>query len=165
VVTRRKIVLALLLGAAAAAAVILSQSETKKVKKSFNRLADWASKDGEENLVTLARKARDIGTLFAGECEFKTHVVPFSGVLTPEDVSGYAMRGRALFSSLNVKFYDETITFQEEDLARAGVTLRVKGLLTSGEPIQETHEIDCVLRKIEARWLFSRFEIVEVLQK
>ena len=164
-VTRRPLVLAVLVAAAAVVAIVLFQSETKKVKKSFSRLADWTSKKGEENLITLAQKARNLGTLFAGECEFQTSYPPFSGVLTPQDVSGYAMKGRALFPSLDVTFYDETITFPQEGVAKAAVTLRVKGVLTNGEPIQEIHEMECTLRKIEEQWLFNRVETVEVLKK
>jgi hypothetical protein len=165
VVTWRPVVLAVLVAAAAAAALPLFQSETQKVKKSFSRLADRTSKKGEENLVTLAQKARNLGTFFAGECEFQTPYPPFSGVLTPEEVSDYAMRSRLLFSSLDVRFQDESITFPEENLAGVNVTLRVKAMLKNGESIQETYEIACTLKKIEKDWLFSRFVIVEVLKK
>jgi hypothetical protein len=38
--------------------------------------------------------------------------------------------------------------------------------LLSGESVDETHELDCVLVKNKKDdWLFSRVEIVEVLEK
>jgi hypothetical protein len=39
------------------------------------------------------------------------------------------------------------------------------GKLTTGEYINEIHELECVLIKIEDDWLFSEIKIVDVLEK
>jgi hypothetical protein len=31
--------------------------------------------------------------------------------------------------------------------------------------VDETHELECALKKIENKWLFSYLEVVEVLKK
>jgi len=147
------------------AAVTLLQSEDKRVKKQFRLLSDWALKDKEENLLATARRAQNIGALFAEKVEFNTHLAPFSGTLTPEEISGYAARSRSLFSTFDLKFYDFRIQFPERGTAEVNLTARAKGKMLNGELLNETHEVECRLTKVENRWLFSRFEVVEVLKK
>jgi hypothetical protein len=140
-------------------------SEEKKIKKQFRLLAEWVSKDPGENTFTMAYKVRNIGTLFDGTCEFKIPVYSFSGSYTPEEISGYAARGRLFCSQLNLKFYDLVIVFPEKGVAKVTLTAKLTGKSNVGEYIDETHELEFVLKKIEKRWLFSKFEVVEVLKK
>jgi hypothetical protein len=140
-------------------------SEEKKIKKQFRLLAEWVSKDPGENTFTMAYKVRNIGTLFDGTCEFKIPVYSFSGSYTPEEISGYAARGRLFCSQLHLKFYDLVIAFPEMGIAKVTLTAKLTGKSNVGEYIDETHELEFVLKKIEKRWLFSKFEVVEVLKK
>jgi hypothetical protein len=140
-------------------------SEEKKIKKQFRLLAEWVSKDPGENTFTMAYKVRNIGTLFDGTCEFKIPVYSFSGSYTPEEISGYAARGRLFCSQLYLKFYDLVIVFPEKGVAKVTLTAKLTGKSNVGEYIDETHELEFVLKKIEKRWLFSKLEVVEVLKK
>jgi hypothetical protein len=140
-------------------------SEEKKIKKKFRLLAEWVSKDPGENTFTMAYKVRNIGTLFDGTCEFKIPVYSFSGSYTPEEISGYAARGRLFCSQLYLKFYDLVIVFPEKGVAKVTLTAKLTGKSNVGEYIDETHELEFVLKKIEKRWLFSKFEVVEVLKR
>jgi hypothetical protein len=147
------------------AALYLFPSEEKKIKKQFRLLAEWVSKDPGENTLTTAYKIRNIGTLFDKTCEFEIPAYSSSGNYTRDDISGYAAQGRLLSSQLNLKFYDLAITFPETDIAKVTLTARLTGKLSAGETIDETQELESVLKKIEKKWLFSRFEVVEVLKK
>ena len=140
-------------------------SEEKKIKKQFRLLAEWVSKDPGENTFTMAYKVKNISTLFDGTCEFKIPVYSFSGSYTPEEISGYAARGRLFCSQLYLKFYDLVIVFPEKGVAKVTLTAKLTGKSNVGEYIDETHELEFVLKKIEKRWLFSKFEVVEVLKK
>ena len=140
-------------------------SEEKRIKKQFRLLAEWVSKDPGENTFTMAYKVKNIGTLFDGTCEFKVPVYSFSGSYTPEEISSYAASGRLSCSQLNLKFYDLVIVFPEKGVAKVTLTARLTGKSNVGEYINETHELESVLKKIEKRWLFSKFEVVEVLKK
>jgi hypothetical protein len=143
----------------------LFPSEEKKVKKQFRLLAEWVSKESGENIITMALKVKNIGTLFDGTCEFKIPSYSFSGSYTPEEISGYAANGRLYCSQLRLKFYDLLIAFPEKGIAKVTLTAKLTGKLNSGEYIDETHELESVLRKIEKKWFFNKFEVVEVLKK
>jgi hypothetical protein len=85
--------------------------------------------------------------------------------LTRDDISGYAAQGRLHFSQLTLKFYDFQIAFPEESIADVQLTARVTGKTKAGEAVNEAHELKCLLKKAEKKWLFSQVEVVEVLKK
>lgn len=141
------------------------QSPEKKVKKQIDLLSEWVLKDTGENMFTMAHKVKSIGTLFAEHCEFKADLIAFSGSYTPEEVSSYAARTRLLFSNISLRFYDLYVAFPQKEMATVTLTARLTGKLTSGEAVDETHDLECVLKKIEEKWLFSEVKVVEVLKK
>jgi hypothetical protein len=52
-----------------------------------------------------------------------------------------------------------------KESANAVLTAKLSGKLTTGEYVNEIHELECVLIKIEEDWLFSEIKIVDVLEK
>jgi len=147
------------------AVLYFSGSEEKKVRKQFHLLSEWVSKDPDEKVFTMAHKVQSIGTLFAEACEFKAPIVSLSGSYTPEEISSYAAQGRAYFSKLSLRFYDLEIDFPEEGVAKAILTAKLTGTSKAGEHVDEIQEFECALQKIEDRWLFRSFKVVEVLKR
>src|SRR4030042_1718274 len=146
-------------------ALYLFPSEEKKVKKQFRLLSEWVSKEQGESPITMVYKIKNIGALFDGTCEFNIPAYSFSGTYTPEEISSYAAQGRLSFSQLDLKFYDLDIVFQEKRIAKVTLTAKVTGKSSSGEYLNEAHELESLLKKVEKRWLFSKIEVVEVLKK
>jgi hypothetical protein len=94
--------------------------------------------------------------------------LPLDGLLasfTPVEISSYAANSRIAFSELSLKFYDLNIEFPEKGLATVLLTAKLKGKLMGGDFVDETREVQCVLKKTDRRWLFSEIEVVEVLKK
>ena len=140
-------------------------SEEKKVKKQFHLLSEWVTKFPEENALTMLKKMKNIGTLFDEPCELKVPSQSLSGSYKREEISTYAGSARSYFSQLHLKFYDFHIIFPEKEIAKVTLTGRLTGRSSTGEQVDETRELECVLKKIERKWLFSRIEVVEVLKK
>jgi len=156
---------AVLLIAGILVAVYLSQSEEKRVKKQFDSLSEWVSKDADETAFTMARKTQNIGTLFTESCEFKAPFYSLSGSYTPDDISSYAAQARLGFSRVSLHFYDLDIDFLEKTSAKVMVTGRLKGESKGGERLDEVREVHCVMKKIDNTWLFNEIEVIEVLKK
>jgi hypothetical protein len=146
-------------------AVTLFPSEEKRVKKQFNLLSEWVSKSPEENAFTMLQKMKNIGTLFDQHCELKVPSESLSGSYTREEISTYSGSARSHFSQLHLKFYDLGVVFPEKGMAKVTLTARLTGKSTAGEQVDETRELECLLKKIERKWLFSQIEVVEVLKK
>ena len=146
----------------------LLPGEEKKVRKQFDLLSQYVSKEPGEDAFSMANRIQNIRRLFAENCEFKIEGDPFysfSGNYTREEVAGYALRGRSHFSVLALKFHDLKMEFPDRGTARVQVTARLTGKSAAGENVNEARELMCVLSKIEKRWLFSIIEVVEVLKR
>jgi len=140
-------------------------NEEKKVKKRFALLSEHMSKDPEENIFIMANKIKGISALFGDNCNFTVSDYSLSGNYTREEISGIALRGRAHFSNLGLKFYDLKASFPEKDLAQVNLTARLTGKSVYGEHVDETRELICLLKKVEKKWLFSSFDVIEVLKR
>jgi hypothetical protein len=147
------------------AAFLFFPSEEKKVKKRFTLLSEQVSKEPRENTFVMANKVKGITALFGENCNFAVSDYSLSGNYTRQEISGIALRGRTHFSNLSLEFYDLKVSFPEKDLAQVNLTARLTGKSVYGEQVDETHELVCLLKKIEKRWLFSSFEVVEVLKR
>ena len=62
-------VIVLVIAAGLLAAFSFFPGEEKKVKKQFSLLAHYASKDEEEKILAMARKMKNLESLFAESCE------------------------------------------------------------------------------------------------
>jgi len=140
-------------------------SEEKRVKKQFHLLSEWVSKSPQENPLTMLQRMKNIGILFDTHCELKVLDQSLSGTYTREEISTYAGSARSHVSQLDLKFYDFHIAFPEKGVAKVTLTARLTGRSTAGEQTDDTRELECVLKKIEKKWLFSQIEVVEVLKK
>ena len=143
----------------------LLPSEEKKVKKQFHLLGEGVLKSPEENAFTMLQKMKNIGALFDEHCDLKAPSQSLSGSYTRQEISTYAGSARSSFSQLDLKFYDFHIIFPEKEVAKVTLTARLTGRSTAGEQVDETRELECILKKIEKKWLFSSIEVVEVLKK
>ncbi len=143
----------------------LIPSEEKRVKRQFDLLSEWVSKSPEENAFTMLQKIKNIGTLFDEQCKMKAPEQSLSGNYTRQEISTYAGSARSHVSQLDLKFYDLHIIFPEKEVAKVDLTARLTGRSTAGERVDETRELECVLRKIDKQWLFSQIEVIEVLKK
>jgi len=143
----------------------LFQTEEKRVKKQFHLLSEGVSKEPGENIFTMDQKIKKIGSLFDETCEINIPAHSVLGRLTRDEITGYAARSRFHFAEIHLKFYDFNIAFMQEVGAGVHLTARLTGKTTTGENVEEAHELDCLLKRIEKRWLFDRIEVVEVLKK
>jgi len=156
-------VLILIIGIALSLAVF--PSEEKRVIKRFYLLSEWVSKSPEEDSFAMLKKMKEIGTLFLEPCELKAPHDSLSGSYTRQEISAYAGSARSHFSQLDFKLYDLQIAFPEKEVADVTLTARLTGKSTSGEQIDEIRELECLLKKIDRKWFFSKVEVIEVLRK
>ena len=165
-VKMKYLIVALLIGIVGIlAAFLFFPNEEKKVKKRFTLLSGHMLKDPGESTFIMANKIKGISALFGENCNFAVSDYSLSGSYTREEISGMALRGRAHFSTLGLKFYDLKVSFPEKDLTQVNLTARLTGKSVYGEHVDETRELICLLKKVEKKWLFSSLEVVEVLKR
>ncbi len=164
-VEKKYIISGVLVLAVIIAYFVLHESEEEKVKKQFAALSEYVSKNADENNIALAAKAKKVQNLFAEKCELGISVYSISGIYQRNDISSLMLSSRSYYSKLTLDFHDIIVNFSEDARAIVNLTANLKGKLSSGEYTDDTHELECVLVKIEDEWVISEIEIVEVLQK
>lgn len=145
-----------------------SPTEEKRVRKQFDLLSQYVEKAPGEDPFSMANRIQNLSRLFAENCEFKIEGDPLyslSGRYSRQEVAGYALRGRSFFSEMTLKFYDLKVQFPERGLSQVRLTARLTGRSNTGERAEEIRELLCLLTQIEKKWLFSQFEVVEVLKR
>lgn len=147
------------------ASLYLFPSDRAKIKKQFEALSNFISKEKGESSLTMAYKVNAMATLFADSCSFEFSQNYMTGEFTPEQITSHTAKGRSQFSKISLKFYD-IVPEIRKDLAIVETTVRFQGeLKDSAKVAEETREIQCNLKKTDGKWKFTDFKVVEVLKK
>lgn len=141
------------------------QSEEARVKRQFKSVAGKVEKRPEENKIIGITKANRIREAFTQTCKIHAPAYAFSGDISADGLSRIVLSARSQYSEISVKLYDFDIDFPEKDTAQVRLTARMEGKLTTGDPIEDLHELKCGLRKIEDIWRIREVEVVQVLRK
>jgi hypothetical protein len=155
----------LLIGAAVWTGIRCSGSEETRVIKQFDRLSERVSRDSEETIIETARKAHSIASLFSSDCVVVTDEPALSGAYGREDMANRVSQVRSSFTRLRLRFHDLAVELDGPGSATAVVTGRVTGWTRYQERVDESREVVCTLKKTDGEWLFSRIEVVDVLER
>jgi hypothetical protein len=162
-----KITIALILLAVLAvlASFYLFPSDRAKIKKQFDSLSNFVSKEKGESALTMAYKVNALATLFADSCSFEFSQNYMTGEFSPEQITSHTTKGRSQFSKISLNFYD-IVPEIRNDAATVETTVRFHGeLKDSAKVAEDTREIQCSLKKTDGKWKFTGFKVVEVLKK
>lgn len=144
---------------------IFSQSEEAQVKRQFKFIAEKIGKTPEESHIVAATKANRIREAFAETCKIHAPAYSFSRDTSSDELSTLVLSERSQYSEISLKFYDFVIDFPEKGTAEVNLTASMEGKLTTGEFVEDLHELKCKLQKIEDSWRLKEIKVVEVLKK
>jgi ketosteroid isomerase-like protein len=137
----------------------------RQVKRQLKSLAGWVSKEKDEGALAMAQRVGEANRYFAPSCTWKAEGYNLSGRFTPEDISRMAFAARSRADHVSLKLYDVHVDFPAKDTAHVDATARLSGESKSGDAINETHEVECVLKKTDGRWLLEEVTVVQVLER
>jgi hypothetical protein len=159
------IIAALIIGLGIFGAYHFLQSDKRKVKKQFQRLSEWVSKEPGEDRLKWMLKVQKIRRLFADSCTVTDESRSLSRTYSPDEIHAHAVSALSQCSKFTLSFHDFDITLVREGKAEALLTAMVKGKWRSGEDLQDVYEVACALRKVEKEWLFKDIKVIEVLKR
>jgi hypothetical protein len=147
------------------ASVYLFPGDRAKIRRQFESLSGFVSKEKGESAFVMAYKVNALASLFDDSCSFEFLQNYMTGEYSPEQITSHAVKGRAQFSRISLTFYDMVPEIQE-DIAVVETTVRFHGeLRDSSKFTEDTREIRCSLKKNGGKWKFTSFKVVEVLKK
>jgi hypothetical protein len=159
------IVVAGILAGGMLVALIFWQSEEAKIRKQFEFIAEKFEKTPGESPIMAAAKANQIREVSAERCRVDAPAYSAPRDILSDELPGIFARIRSEYSAISLTFHDFVIEFPEQDTAKVNVTVIMEGELASGDPIEDFHELECILEKIDEVWRFKEVEVVEVLRK
>lgn len=164
-VNRKKVICALLGLAVLWGLWYAFPTRERQVKRQLKALSHWASKDGKEGALAMAQRAGDANRFFAPTCTWKAEAYNLSGRFSPEDISRMALAARYRMDRISLRLYDVHVDFRDKDTADVDATVRLQGMSKDGDAVNETHEVRCVLKKTDGRWLLEDVTVVQVLER
>jgi hypothetical protein len=164
-VKAKHIIAGSVLAAGIIAYFVFWQSEEARVKRQFKSIARKIEKTPEENKIIAVTKANRISEAFTETCKIHAPAYSFSSDISSDELSTIVLSIRSQYSEISVKLYDFVIDFPEKDNAQVRLTARMEGKLTTGDSIEDLHELKCKLQRIEEVWRLTEIEVVQVLKK
>jgi hypothetical protein len=141
-------------------------SESQRIINRLHRLASSISKQGSEGAVTLALKHQTIAALIDAQCSVFIREAMLTGNFTPEEFAAQMLRSRTIFKSIEGKVdYCEVELSADQTTAIISFAVRISGELKNGRKIDEVRDLQATVKKVDEKWLFSNFEIRQVLEK
>ncbi|MFZ2631147.1 MAG: hypothetical protein WA081_13715 [Desulfosalsimonadaceae bacterium] len=156
-------------GGLAAVAIIafflFFQSDTAKIKKCFSTLSKQMDKSGDEHELMAAAAAQKIESLFAKSVRIEIPAYDIDQTFARSEISPHVLYARSQYRDISLKFYDFQIEFPAEGAAHVTLTGILKATTSTGDRVEETHELECELKKMEDDWLLTGVKGVDVLEK
>ena len=143
-----------------------SPSESQQIINRLHRLANSISKQGSEGAVTMALKHQTIAGLIDTNCSVFIKEAMIAGDFTPEEFAAQMLRSRAMFKSIKGEVDGCEVEFNaDQTTATISFAVRIRAELKSGREIDEVRDLQSTVKKVDGKWLFSSFEIRQVLEK
>jgi hypothetical protein len=160
------IITGLLIACGLVAFFIFSQSDEAKIKKLFHKLAEKVEKIGNEHDLIAAKKAHEIEQMFTGSIRIQIPSYSVDKTFPRSEISPHVLYARALYQNMSLDFHDFQIEIAEGNTtAIADLTGVFKAITGSGEQVDEIHEMECTLEKVEDEWMFTGVRGIDVLER
>jgi hypothetical protein len=167
-VTRRRAILAAALLAAAAGLwwFLRAPPPEEQIEAQLAALCRLVGKKAGEGALQMASKVHSLPSVFADPVEIRGDAGPVAGRHTPGELASLILRVRAAADTIDLGYTDLAVELQPPDEAAVRFTcrLRVTGNPAGGGGGDAYREVAGRLRRVEGRWVFSQFNVVNVMK-
>jgi hypothetical protein len=136
-------------------------NEERRVLKRLDRLAKNIEKDGTENYLSLALKAKNVAECFTDPCRFDVSRMGLTGNVDRDKINALVMGFHSDVSKVSIRILHRQVEFQGPDSAGLLVGAEMRGNLTDGEAFGERHVFECRLKKTDGQWTFVEVRMVD----
>ena len=159
---RNVIVIAILLSTAAW--WFLPEDPEAEVRDAHQDLSRLLSKTEGDAGSAMIINARILQGMFADTCVVTGDAEMLAGSYTPEEMASTIIRVQGIFLSIDLTFHDLVIDFPATNDAIAHFIAVLVGQvqMEGEEEFGETREVISRMRKIQDKWLFTEFGLLQV---
>ena len=146
--------------------IFRSPNEEQLIIDRLNLLSNSVSKKSGEGAISMALKHQTISGLIDDQCTVFIKEAMLAGDFTPEEFAAQMTRSRTMFKSLDGQVDCCEVQLDADQVnATISFAIRINAELKSGRKIDEVRDLQAKVRKADGKWLFSGFEIRQVLEK
>lgn len=141
------------------------KSAPERIKHNLAILSSIVSKASGGKRCSFLEKIEKARNLLDTSCQIIVEEERISGVYNPQQIAALAERFQGQVAESHLSFYDLKIYLPEKHEAIIHCTARLKGTTRSNERFDEFRELKIEARQLKGKWLFTRFQEVEALEK
>ncbi len=138
--------------------------EKRRVSKRLERLEDLVEKDGAENDLVAANKARNVGLLFARDFEIDLQGRAQGVVTERQRIAQVMLRYRSAPSRIELDFRDVEIEIGEGGGSAEMTAVASASATTGGDTSRRRFRLAFRWVKEDREWVIRRAELVEELE-
>jgi len=146
------------------AAIFFLPNDEKTIKGNLASLAEYCSTTNGEAVVETLHKVTLGSKLCTDPCKVEIQSRNFNGELSRKEISDKLLMLKKRLSTTQFQFEDIHIEFPSKETANVLTTVRLNGETADGN-FTDAYEVDINTNKIEGKWLFSSFTVVEFMKK
>lgn len=140
--------------------VLFQDNEKGRIKKLFSVISDSIEKKTDENPIIGAAKAKQIKETLSDSCVIEIPSRTRVEVMSEQEITSYIFSRRMNFLTVSFNFHDITVEMLDKITSRTALLAVLKGELKTQEPIEETHEIEFILKKAVDDWRITRIKFI-----
>ncbi len=159
----KKVLLALIL-ILTAIVMFLLPNDRKKIFSNLDTLAEYCSSASGETSIGLIKKVAQAGKLCKNPCMIQLKSYDINRALPKKELTDHILMMKRMMPETEFSFHDTTITFPQKKHAVVSTTLRLSGKINS-DRFTDAYELSINTEKINGKWLFSSFSIVEFMEQ
>ena len=143
---------------------LLRPTEERRVKRRLTSLLERVNRKPGEGTALMAVKMHTLVDVFTPNVTFQLRGFFGSGVRPASQLSSEVARARPRFKVIKLSFHDAVVNLPAKDVAVVTVTARLELTTTNDVASSDAREIVITLEKIDGKWLFAKFEELQVLE-
>ena len=159
----KKILLLLILFTAATVYLLLPSDE-KKIRSNLSSLAEYCSSSREEAALAVIKKVALAAKLCSDPCNVEIESLSIAHQFTRKELTDHILMMKKTMPNTLFTFHDTLIEFPEKNSASLATTLRLKGQMQDNR-FTDAYEFNISAEKIDSKWLFSSFTVVEFVEQ
>jgi hypothetical protein len=158
------VALLLILVVAAVATVVLLPSDEKKINKNLDAMARYCTSEPQESGLVTLQKTASAAKLCTDPCRVRIASQDIDREFSRKEISDHILMMKKRLAGATFTFQDTVVGPIVDDAAQITATLRLDGETVDGR-FSDAYELAITAEKIEGKWLFASFTVVEFIEK
>ncbi len=142
--------------------ILRAPSPEARIEAQLRTLCELVGRKADEKATQTALKSLSLSSLFANPVEIRGDSGPVARSHAPRELAALILRYRVASGTVDLSYADLSVEVLSPEEASIRFTARLRG--GSDGPGDTYREVTARLRLVEGEWVFSHFNVVNVMK-